>query len=418
VPKRNKSTFTVTDIHAFQNKMLYWLKQYNIFCFLHNNLPITNYNDYTYIVGIGSINTYSKLEQLDDNDDWLFGHLGYNLKNEIETLTSNKEDYIGFDNIGFFSPQHVIYLTENVLTIETFQSPENIWQQIQNTTVKEIDCTIDISTISCRVTKQIYLDDVNEIKAHIQRGDCYELNYCMEFYANKATIIPESVYSKLSQLSPNPFSAFYKNENQYLICASPERYLKKEGTKIISQPIKGTIKRSLKKTEDAILKKALQNSTKERSENIMIVDLVRNDLSRICEPGSVKVEDYLGVYSFPQVHHLISTVVGQLKMECTFSTIIKATFPMGSMTGAPKKRVMELIEQYEKSNRGIFSGSVGYITPTGDFDFNVVIRSIMYNAATKYLSYQVGSGITIYCDAEKEYEECLLKAKAIEKVLQ
>ncbi|MBL7747847.1 MAG: chorismate-binding protein, partial [Chitinophagaceae bacterium] len=162
----------------------------------------------------------------------------------------------------------------------------------------------------------------------------------------------------------------------------------------------------------------LFHSAKDRSENVMVVDLVRNDLAKICTEGTVKVDELYGIYSFPQVHQMISTVSGELKQGISFADIIKATFPMGSMTGAPKKRVMELIEQYEQTRRGIFSGAVGYIAPNGDFDFNVVIRSIMYNAATRYLSYQAGSGITFYSDPEMEWEECLMKAAAIRKVLE
>lgn len=170
--------------------------------------------------------------------------------------------------------------------------------------------------------------------------------------------------------------------------------------------------------KDAENKNWLYNSAKDRSENVMVVDLVRNDLSKVCEDGTVKTDELFGIYSFPQVHQMISTVSGTLKKDVSFTDIIKATFPMGSMTGAPKKRVMELIEQYERTRRGIFSGAVGYINPDGDFDFNVVIRSIMYNEATDYLSYQVGSGITWYCDAEQEWEECLMKAAAIKTVLE
>lgn len=150
----------------------------------------------------------------------------------------------------------------------------------------------------------------------------------------------------------------------------------------------------------------------------MVVDLVRNDLSKVCKEGSVKVSELFGIYSFPQVHQMISTIEGELDEKVPFSSILKACFPMGSMTGAPKKRVMELIEQYEKTKRGLYSGAVGYIDPNGDFDFNVVIRSILYNAVNQYLGYQVGGGITFYSDPEKEYEECLLKAAAIRKVLQ
>jgi para-aminobenzoate synthetase component 1 len=149
----------------------------------------------------------------------------------------------------------------------------------------------------------------------------------------------------------------------------------------------------------------------------MVVDLVRNDLSKICKENSVKVEELFGVYTFPQVHHLVSTVSGELQDNTSFSDILEACFPMGSMTGAPKHRVMQLIDHYEVQSRGIFSGCVGYFKPNGDFDFNVVIRSIMYNATEKYLSYQVGSGITFYSDPEKEWEECLLKAEAIKAVL-
>jgi para-aminobenzoate synthetase component 1 len=208
-------------------------------------------------------------------------------------------------------------------------------------------------------------------------------------------------------------------DDKYLLCASPERFLQKKGRRIISQPIKGTARRNTASKEaDEQLKEQLHQSQKDRSENVMVVDLVRNDLSKICKEATVQTEELCGIYSFPQVHQLISTVTGELSEGIDFSKILRATFPMGSMTGAPKIRVMQLIERYEKTKRGIYSGCIGYISPANDFDFNVVIRSIMYNAASRYLSYQVGGGITFYSDAEKEYEECLLKAAAIKKVLQ
>jgi para-aminobenzoate synthetase component 1 len=256
------------------------------------------------------------------------------------------------------------------------------------------------------------------LKQHILRGDCYEINFCQEFFATEATIQPATVYERLSRISPNPFSALYRVQDKWLICASPERFLKKSGDKILSQPIKGTSKRIPDDDKlDASSKESLYKSTKEKSENVMVVDLVRNDLSKICEEGTVGVEELFGIYSFPQVHQMISTISGTLKQQVSFADIIKATFPMGSMTGAPKRNVMKLIEQYEKTKRGIFSGAVGYISPEGDFDFNVVIRSLMYNAGSNYLSFQTGSGITFYSDPEKEYEECMLKAQAIQNVL-
>jgi para-aminobenzoate synthetase component 1 len=204
-----------------------------------------------------------------------------------------------------------------------------------------------------------------------------------------------------------------------LLCASPERFLKKQGERILSQPIKGTSPRITgNKVDDDEQRKELHDSAKERSENVMVVDLVRNDLSKVCVEGTVHVDELYGIYSFPQVHQMISTVSGELRKDRNFADIIRATFPMGSMTGAPKKMVMELIERYEKTRRGIFSGAVGYISPGDDFDFNVVIRSIMYNSTSRYLSFQAGSGITFYSDPAKEWEECILKAEAMKFVLQ
>jgi para-aminobenzoate synthetase component 1 len=204
---------------------------------------------------------------------------------------------------------------------------------------------------------------------------------------------------------------------QFLLSASPERFIKKVGKKIISQPIKGTARRGANEEEDKQIKHHLFNDPKERAENIMIVDLVRNDLSRTADKGSVIVEELCGIYTFPQVHQMISTVVSELREDVHFIEAIRQCFPMGSMTGAPKVRAMKLIEKYESTKRGLFSGAVGYITPEGDFDFNVVIRSILYNARNHYLSFMVGGAITMQAEAEKEYEECMLKAKAIMRVL-
>ncbi|HUP11588.1 MAG TPA: anthranilate synthase component I family protein, partial [Niastella sp.] len=273
--------------------------------------------------------------------------------------------------------------------------------------------------INNRISREEYIRIIQQLQQHILHGDCYEINFCQEFFAEQVDMDSLQVYYALSNASPNPFAAYYKTGQQYLLCASPERYLKKKGRRIFSQPIKGTSQRNLNNiSEDVRSATLLYNSAKDRAENVMIVDLVRNDLSKISEEASVKVEELFGIYSFPHVHQMISTVSGELRSDIHFIEAIKATFPMGSMTGAPKLRVMELIEQYEQTRRGIFSGAVGYITPDGDFDLNVVIRSIMYNAASKYLSFQAGSAITFYSDPEKEYEECLLKAAAIKKVLE
>jgi para-aminobenzoate synthetase component 1 len=330
-------------------------------------------------------------------------------------LSSEKQDKIGFPSFFFFVPEFLLQINGDQLLIEG----ENC-EKIYNEIVQQDNKLPLLSTLTLqqKLSKELYIEKIKRLQQHIVKGDCYEINFCQEFFAEDASIDAVDIFQKLIGVSPNPFSALYKLNDRYLICASPERFIAKKGSKIFSQPMKGTSKRNLQnKEEDDRLKKELQQSAKERSENVMVVDMVRNDLSKICTESSVKVDELFGVYTYPQVHQMISTISGEIKPEIKFSEIIGATFPMGSMTGAPKYRVMELIDEYELSARGIFSGSVGYISPGGDFDFNVVIRSIMYNASKKYLSCQLGSGITFYSDPEKEWEECLLKGEAIKKVL-
>jgi para-aminobenzoate synthetase component 1 len=258
---------------------------------------------------------------------------------------------------------------------------------------------------------------VNKLKAHIQYGNIYEITFCLDFYSEGIKLHPLSVYSELNRLSPAPMSCYYKAGGHHLISSSPERFLKKKNDRLISQPIKGTIKRSADAAEDERLKTALRQSPKERSENVMIVDLVRNDLSRVAQRGSVQVDELFGIYSLSHVHQMISTISCRVNPEKSFMDIIKATFPMGSMTGAPKISAMKLIDEYERFRRGWFSGCAGYINPEGDFDFNVIIRSIIYNEQEKKLSFPAGSAITIGSDAEMEYEECLLKAEMMRKAL-
>jgi para-aminobenzoate synthetase component 1 len=272
--------------------------------------------------------------------------------------------------------------------------------------------------IKQRISKEKYLEKVFKMLEHIHRGDIYEANFCMEFYAENVQIEPLDVYQKLNAISESPFAVFFKNDKQYLMSASPERYLKKQETKVISQPIKGTSKRFDDLEMDENSKKLLSENPIERSENIMIVDLVRNDLSKTATKDSVKVEELCVIYTFKQVHQMISTVVSSVEHTTSPIEIIKTTFPMGSMTGAPKISAMNIIENLEETKRGLYSGAVGYFAPNGDFDFNVVIRSILYNAKNQYLSFSVGSAITSLSEPEKEYEECLLKAKAMFEVLQ
>jgi para-aminobenzoate synthetase component 1 len=410
-----------------KQRMLNWVQQFSIFCLLDNHQYQIAPHSEEFLLAAGmrrsiSLPAGQALASLqafiNEKPAWLFGHLAYDVKNETASLHSSHPDHLQFPDVFFFEPEILIRVSGSQLEISA-EDPAAVFAAISRTSQAFPAEAAQRLKIQNRMSKEAYIDIIRQLQQHIRRGDCYEINFCQEFYAENASINPLLLYERLSSLSPNPFAGLYKVHDKFLVCASPERFLKKQGNKILSQPIKGTIRRT--RTDvitDDKLKQELFSSAKDKAENVMVVDLVRNDLAKICIEGTVRVEELYGIYSFPQVHQMISTVSGQLKNDASFENIIQATFPMGSMTGAPKKRVMELIEQYEKTRRSIFSGALGYINPEGDFDFNVVIRSIMYNAGRRYLSFQAGSGITFYSDPEKEWEECLLKAAAITQVLQ
>jgi len=421
-------TFPVNNFEEIKNKMLNWANQFSIFCFLDNNGYHFEKPAFECLLAVGcrrSIKANAgdafgvlKTFANQNKGEWLFGHLSYDLKNETEDIQSDNFDGIQFPDIHFFVPEFVLELNKEQLLIYAELNAAEIFNDINTIdaalTVKESKPFI----IQSRVAEEDYIDTVKKMQAHMLRGDCYEINYCQEFYATGVSIDPVAIYKKLITVSPNPFSAFYKLNDRYCVCASPERYLKKSGSRIISQPIKGTAKRNLSdQVADENSRWQLMSSPKERSENVMVVDLVRNDLSRICKEGSVQVDELFGIYGFPHLYQMISSISGEMADQLDWVDVIKATFPMGSMTGAPKKRVMELIEEYEKTKRGLFSGAIGFISPQGDFDFNVVIRSILYNSSNNYLSFQAGSAITFYSSAPEEYKECLLKAAAMKMVL-
>jgi len=422
--KRRFTSFAITDFYKFKSQLLNFGNRFSNFCFLDNH----NYDfdkSFECIGGFGAIASLTAdesngLKQIDtfknETKDWIFGHLSYDLKNEIEDLSSENEDKIGFENFYFFVPELLFILAKNLVTIGANEglNAKAIFDEIKGTAPSEKH--FPKPSLKSNFSKPEYFEVVNKLKQHILRGNCYEICFCQQFFAEDIQIDPFAVFRNLNDISPNPFSAFYKSGEKYLMCASPERFLKKVNRTIFSQPIKGTSKRS--GVADEKEKFLLKSDIKERAENTMIVDLVRNDLAKICEEGSVTVKEFLEIYSFPQVHQMISTIQGTLAEDVSLSEIFHATFPMGSMTGAPKKRVLELIEKYEKEKRGLFSGSVGYITPEGDFDFNVVIRSILYNKENRFLSIPVGSAITWKSDPEKEFEECETKIEGIRKALE
>ena len=418
--------FTYTEFEETKSKVLSWIKQFSTFCFLDGNDYPQGFEgciigtDPRYLLRTNAGNALKELREFTRNHpgEWLFGHLGYDLKNETEALQSVHPDRVGFPDLHFFVAGIVIRLKEGEMEISA-EDPQGIYEEIINCRADRTAGSRKDITVKQGMTKDEYIRTLEALHHHIHRGDCYEINFCVEFFAENTRIDPFQLYRKLNSLSPNPFSALYRMEDHWLICASPERFLKKTGNRLISQPMKGTISRDLSSRQnDEALKQSLYHSGKDRSENVMVVDLVRNDLSRISNKGSVKVEELYGIYEFPQVYQMVSTVSAELAEGVEFSDIIATCFPMGSMTGAPKKRVMELIENYERCRRGLFSGSVGYIDPNGDLDLNVVIRSVLFNEGSGDLSFQAGSGITYYSDPEKEWEECLLKASAIRSLLE
>jgi para-aminobenzoate synthetase component 1 len=422
--------FAVADYATFKIQLLNWASQFNSCCFLDNHFYASPWQQQECLVAAGSIasvsaNAGDALSSLnafigEHQGQWIFGHLGFGLQAETEAVPNRfSTTASAFPDLQFFVPSFLVQCNGETVAISGFD--EDAVLRVYDDITGQPATVFPIPVVQYHplISREDYLQIIHLLREHIRRGDCYEINFCQEFLAENVTVDPASLYLKLSRLSPNPFSCYYRQQHMHLACASPERYVKGNGRKVISQPIKGTSARDKESAEgDLQQKNELKASAKDRTENVMVVDLVRNDLSKVCKRGTVRVEELFGIYTYPQVHQMISTIGGELRQEVSFADLIAATFPMGSMTGAPKKRVLELINQYEPSARGIFSGSVGYIQPNGDFDFNVVIRSMVYNQQANQISFHVGSGITWYSQAENEYEECLWKAAAIEQVLQ
>jgi para-aminobenzoate synthetase component 1 len=404
----------ITDSQTFKPKALQWASGFDVCAYLDSNNFTDPYAKDALVANAG--NAFDELARFrGKNPGWLTGFFGYDLKDEVEDLTSSNPDHLHFPDLYFFVPQVVIIIHGSEIEIIA-DNPQHVFESIEQQILLHVKPSTTVNIQSC-FTKSGYLNAVEKIKEHINRGDIYVTNFCQEFFAEGADINPLTAFLKLNEISPNPFSAFFKWDKKYILCASPERFLAKRGDKLISQPIKGTAKRGADKEEDEAIKQQLRNHAKELQENVMIVDLVRNDLTRSAKQGTVKTEELFGIYSFNHLHQMISTIVCELQDGVSAIQAIKNTFPMGSMTGAPKISAMQLMEQYEHSKRGVYSGAIGYFSPDGDFDFNVVIRSLLYNQNNKYLSFQAGSAITYHADAEKEYEECLLKARAILEVL-
>jgi para-aminobenzoate synthetase component 1 len=427
---RRSASYAIPDFYLLKKKLVFWAEKFSSAIFFDRNNYASFDDSRQCILAAGELqpliiskgSTFEAIQEYFDREpDWLFGYLSYDISRETEPsafkITHPKSDGIQFPHAHFFRPRHLVEIENGRLFISSTDNPDKIMEDINAIVLPKdrLDSTLQIQQ---RFLKQEYCKAVLNLKEHILNGDLYEINLCQEFFAEHIKADPSSLFIRLNEINPAPFACYLKHQHKYLICASPERFLKKSGINVLSQPIKGTIQRDKQsETHDRELAHQLRNDPKEQSENIMIVDLMRNDLARSCEPGSITVDELFGIYSFPNVHQMISTVSGVLRKDCKVTDALKNAFPMGSMTGAPKVKAMELIEKYEKTNRGLFSGSVGFITPEGDFDFNVVIRSLLYNSEAEYLSFQTGSAITHLSIPEIEYEECLLKAAPLIETL-
>ena len=429
---RTVQTFNIDNPKAFKDKLLAWSQQFETIVWLDSNNYNQTYTSFDAALAVEEftsiktdyLNAFEKLKEYQSyTKDYIFGYISYDVKNDVEKLSSTNFDGLHFDDLFFFQPQKLIFLKGNKLEFHYLHVVDDELEEdfdeifATNIHIAENNKETDDVKIKLRIHKDEYYNKVQKVLNHIHRGDIYEANFCQEFYAENTIINPYQTYKQLNKISEPPFATFLKQDNNYLLSASPERYVRKNGDKIISQPIKGTAKRYINKVEDDKTAFDLSRDQKERSENIMIVDLVRNDLSRTAKKGSVKVEELCKVYPFKQVHQMISTVVSKIENTTHPVDVIKDTFPMGSMTGAPKVSAMQIIENLEETKRGLYSGTVGYFTPDNNFDFNVIIRSILYNSEQKYVSYSVGGAITAKSTPDKEYEECLLKAKAMKQVL-
>lgn len=430
--KRTAKLTLIKNLLNFKQKLLQWAQQFDVITWLDSNNYHQKYGSYDAVLAVGAHtkitcnceNAFDKLKIFQKKtNDYIFGYLSYDLKNDLENLSSDNHDGLDFSDLYFFQPKKIFFLKNGILEMQYLSEFKGEIEidllQIKEFKIKnqepEKNKTVDIKQ---RISRKEYDQKLIHILEHIHRGDIYEVNFCQEFYAENAIIDPLQVYKKLNKISTPPFATFLKINDKYLLSASPERFVKKEGNKIISQPIKGTARRLQNKIEDQNLAQQLYLDPKERAENIMIVDLVRNDLSKTATKGSVEVEELCKVYSFKQVHQLISTVVSKVDDHKNPVDIIKSLFPMGSMTGAPKISSMKIIEEQEETKRGLYSGAVGYFSPDNNFDFNVVIRSILHNKTNKYTSFIVGGAITSLSKIDKEYEECLLKAKAMQAALE
>lgn len=347
-----------------------------------------------------------------EQDDWLFGYLGYDLKNQIENLCSENPDDIKAPDLYFMNPLFLLEFDRG--TGERKVRKGRLPEAGQVNSVLKGSDSFRLLDFQATTRKKDYLNRIQQVQHGITEGDFYEINLSHQMKGDFSGD-PLALYHQMKKVGPVPFGAYIQTDDWAVCCQSPERFLRKEGSTVFSQPIKGTSQRGHNKSEDENLKNRLVTSSKERAENLMIVDLVRNDLSRIAQKGSVEVSKLFSIESFGTVHQMVSTITAEAKVKDPIA-ILKACFPMGSMTGAPKISAMKAIEELEDYRRGIYSGAIGYITDSGDFDFNVVIRTAIIRGENLY--YSVGGAITSDSDPVEEWKETEVKARALLEALE
>lgn len=429
---RVKLELGIADVPKIKNQLIQWANQFEHVVWLDSNAYPDSDKTYEAILAVDADSVFKSdssdaLNELKKyrktNKDWLFGYLSFDAgaPSSPHKIANEKEDNLQFQKLHFFHPKKIFFLKKDSIEIHYKSDNEKElkvdWNAINNIEVKEGLQNDPNLQIQSRLSKQTYLDKIKTIQEYIEQGKVTEVNFCQDFFTYARLENPLAVYKQLNDISKTPFASYVRMEEKYVMCASPERYLSNTNGMLKSQPIKGTAKRKENILEDRKMRLALEEDEKEITENVIITEMVVDEMYAIAEEGSVRITELCKAYSFKQVHQLISTVVCHLKPELDAIDAIQATYPMGSMTGIPKDTTLEVIEELEDFNRGLYSGSIGYFAPNDDFDFNVVIRSILYNAKNEYVSFAAGGAITALSNPENEYEEIMLKVKAMEQVL-
>ena len=398
------------DVSIFKTQLIQWANQFGSFSFLDSNESSCKYSRYEFLCGVDLYEEFPfDCDTEADSNEFLFGTITYvgNSSFFQTPFIKNLETTIFRARYVFYGYQGRIYCNRNILEALTMLDQIQLFSS-------SIAGELPVINFESKTSEDEYIVNVKQLQDQIREGVFYELNYCIALEAENVVLEPLLAFHKINQHTKAPMTALVKNNDQWVLSFSPERYIQNRNGKLIAQPIKGTMKRNLEnEAEDLLLKKSLSENRKDRAENTMIVDLMRNDLTPYAKTGSIQVPEYCEVYRFNTVHQMISTVTADLVNPKNAVRALFASLPAASMTGAPKKIVVKTISETENFNRGLYSGHIGYVAPNGDYDFSVVIRTLQYDAQTRRAAVHAGSAITLLSDAESEYEECILKTKAI-----